>query len=256
MIPGGKNGGVTLVATLVFAAAYALLAGRQALIYRLVDGLIYGVMLLFAGLVLWNIFRYARPSGDRPAHRRLFLLLLALPAITCILSVETLAIYLCFPTRFEAFPPTLPVRIFITLLWYAILRLYYVAYAAKPLCAEDVPPFDAPSPPQPVERITVRTGQKIKIIPLSEIIYCQADGDYVSIRTGEGRWLKEQTMKYTEEILPPDRFLRIHRSCIVNLSHISRIERYGEQQEIILHNGEKIKVSAARYRLLKQRLGI
>jgi hypothetical protein len=108
----------------------------------------------------------------------------------------------------------------------------------------------------PVDRITVRTGQKIKIIPVEDILYIKADGDYISIRAvGGGTWLKEQTMKHTEDLLPPDRFVRIHRSCIVNIHHISRIERNGEKQQVILHNNEKIKISAARYQTLRQVLG-
>ena len=107
-----------------------------------------------------------------------------------------------------------------------------------------------------LDRITVRSGTKIKIIPLDSVIYIQADGDYISIHTPEGKWLKEQTMNYTENMLPPHSFVRIHRSYIVNIHHISRIERYGEKQLIVLHNNEKIKISAARYQLLKQILGI
>ncbi|MDR3268077.1 MAG: LytTR family transcriptional regulator DNA-binding domain-containing protein [Tannerella sp.] len=256
MTPGGKNNGVMYIAAcFVFAAMYAFLAGRQPVVCRAVDGAIYGLMLLFAGVVLWNMFRYAVLPGDRLPYRTVFLFLLSIPVTTCMLSVETAVMYLCFPSRFDDFLPSLPLRIFITLLWFVIVRLSYVAYGTRPK-ADVAPAVDIPPPPQPVERITVRAGQKIKIIPLEDILYLQADGDYVAIHTREGRWLKEQTMIYTEEMLPPDRFLRIHRSYIVNLRQISRIERYGEQQAIILHNGEKIKVSAARYPLLKQRLDI
>jgi DNA-binding LytR/AlgR family response regulator len=143
-----------------------------------------------------------------------------------------------------------------------IFRLYCFLPATEKTSAEAVPvshplePATSPPPATAVERITVRNGQKIKIIPVEEILYLQADGDYVSIRTAEGRWLKEQTMKYSEEILPADRFVRIHRSYIVNITHISRIERYGEQQSIILHNGERIRISSARYQLLRRRLDI
>ena len=103
-----------------------------------------------------------------------------------------------------------------------------------------------------IDRITVRSGQNIKIIPIDDIIFIKADGDYISINTANGYWLKEQTMKYTEDTLPTDRFLRIHRSYIVNVNHIRRIERYGEKQLIVLHNNEKIKISSARYQILKQ----
>jgi hypothetical protein len=109
---------------------------------------------------------------------------------------------------------------------------------------------------KPVDRITVRTGQKIKIIPIEDILYIKADGDYISIRAvGGGNWLKEQTMKHTEDLLPSDRFVRIHRSCIVNIRHISRIERNGEKRQVVLHNSEKIKISVARYQTLRRVLG-
>jgi DNA-binding LytR/AlgR family response regulator len=151
--------------------------------------------------------------------------------------------YLLSPSSFEHFVATIPVRILITLLTVAIIRLYYLLYSDKkePL----------PTAAQPVDRITVRSGQKIKIIAIDEILYIKADGDYISIRTSEGSWLKEQTMKHTEDMLPPDKFIRIHRSFIVNTNYISRIERYGEHQQVVLHNREKIKISAARYQSLR-----
>jgi hypothetical protein len=124
------------------------------------------------------------------------------------------------------------------------------------VAAIDPPPSNRiTANPLPSDRITVRTGQRIKIIPIEDIIYIKADGDYISIKTSDGNWLKEQTMKYTEDMLPADRFVRIHRSYIVNVNHISRIERYGEKQQVELHNNEKIKISPARYQTLRQILG-
>jgi DNA-binding LytR/AlgR family response regulator len=122
----------------------------------------------------------------------------------------------------------------------------------------DSPAVSVPDVPslRITDRITVRIGTRLKIIPLETIMYIQSDGDYISIRTSEGRYLKEQTMKYTEDILPSSHFLRIHRSYIINLTYISRIEREGDRQSIILSNNEKIKISAARYQALKRWLDI
>ena len=61
-----------------------------------------------------------------------------------------------------------------------------------------------------LERIAVRIGQKIHVILIPDIIYIQADGDYVQIITGNGKYIKEETMKYFETKLPKAQFIRIH----------------------------------------------
>ena len=235
------------------AMIYAFLVGEQSIICRIADGMIYGMLLFPIGNLLWNIFRYALPSKKETGYLFIILFILSVIVSVFIVGIESFAFYLCFPDCFGNFFITIPLRLFITWLFVVIFRLFYTSY----LIEENLPVnADEPLPTKTeiMDRITVRYGQKIKIIPVHEIIYFKADGDYVTIYTSEGHWLKEQTMKYTEEILPPDRFVRTHRSYIVNIHHISRIERYGEQQLIVLSNGEKIKISNARYQVLKQRL--
>lgn len=103
--------------------------------------------------------------------------------------------------------------------------------------------------------ISVKTGQKIQMISMSDVLYFQAEGDYVLIQTVDGRFLKEQTMKYFEENLSPESFVRIHRSCIVHVEFISRIELYEKQNyRITLKTGHQLKASQTGYRLLKQTL--
>lgn len=94
----------------------------------------------------------------------------------------------------------------------------------------------AQNPPvEPLERITVRGSQgKIEIIDTRDVIYFGAEGDYVSIVTAKGRWLKEQTLKYFEDVLPRGEFVRVHRSYIVSVSHISRIESSGRERSVVL----------------------
>lgn len=77
-----------------------------------------------------------------------------------------------------------------------------------------------------IERIAVKTGQKIHVVLVPEIIYIQAEGDYVKIHTEKGKFLKEETMKYFQEHLPSKQFVRVHRSYIVNVEMIHRIEMY------------------------------
>ncbi len=107
-----------------------------------------------------------------------------------------------------------------------------------------------------IERISVRTGDKIRVLAVSEIKFIRSDGDYVEIFADDGHWLKEQTMKWFEQQLPESLFLRIHRSTIVNLERIARIERYGTAHQVQLHSGETLSVSNGGYKLLRERLGL
>lgn len=108
-----------------------------------------------------------------------------------------------------------------------------------------------------LDRITVKDGSRIHLIKTDELIYLQACGDYVMLNTPSGEYLKEQTMKYFETHLPPDMFVRVHRSSIVNVTQISRVELFGkETYQLLLKNGTKLRVSLTGYRLLKERLGL
>jgi hypothetical protein len=94
------------------------------------------------------------------------------------------------------------------------------------------------------ERIAVKSGQKIHVIQVDDIYFLQADGDYVQIHTKNGKYLKEQTLKFFQEGLSPKKFARIHRSTIVNIEQISRIELFEKQnQQLTLNNGEQLKMS-------------
>ena len=108
-----------------------------------------------------------------------------------------------------------------------------------------------------IDRITVKDGSRIHIIKVDELLYIQACGDYTTLITPTGEYIKEQTMKYFEGHLPSDNFVRIHRSTIVNVTQISRVELFGkETYQVLLKNGTKLRVSLTGYRLLKERLGI
>jgi len=108
-----------------------------------------------------------------------------------------------------------------------------------------------------LDRITVKDGTKIHLIELADLLYIQSCGDYVTLITPEGEYIKEQTMKYFETHLPESDFVRIHRSAIVQVKQISRLELFGkESYQLILKNGRKLKVSNSGYRLLKERLNL
>jgi two-component system LytT family response regulator len=103
----------------------------------------------------------------------------------------------------------------------------------------------------------VRVKNEIKIIPVQEVSYFAAEDDYISIHTGEGKFLKKMTMKHLEESLDPGKFARIHRSFLVNLQEVSGIEPYEKDSFLLrLRTGAKIPVSKTGYVRLRQVLGL
>jgi two-component system, LytTR family, response regulator len=111
--------------------------------------------------------------------------------------------------------------------------------------------------PEFLQRIAVKSRHKVSVVPVDDILYLEAEGDYVMIHTKEARHLKEKTMKYFETHLDPTRFIRIHRSFIVNATFIDRIEYYDkESYSILLKNGAKLRASTSGYKLLKQVLNM
>lgn len=111
--------------------------------------------------------------------------------------------------------------------------------------------------PEQQNRIVVKDGSKIKIIPVSKINYLEAADDYVKIVTNEGAFLKKQTMNFFEQSLSIYHFIRVHRSYIVNTQLITRIDAYEKDGHLLLLNtGAELPVSKAGYAKLKEALGI
>ena len=112
-----------------------------------------------------------------------------------------------------------------------------------------------PESSQPVNRVVVRKGNAINLIPLEQIKYVEAQDDYVMIYHSSGKALKQQTMKFYEDNLPKTDFVRIHRSYIVKVEEIKRIEPYGKENHVaILQSGDKLPVSRAGYKNLRKEL--
>ncbi|MBL7890371.1 MAG: response regulator transcription factor [Bacteroidia bacterium] len=106
-------------------------------------------------------------------------------------------------------------------------------------------------------RIVVKNGADIKIIPSKEIHYIEAYDDYVKIFTADSYYLKKKTMNYFEQTLDPAVFYRTHRSFIVNLEQLTKIEQLEKNTYLtILKNGKKIPLSRTSYIKLKEILGI
>ena len=114
----------------------------------------------------------------------------------------------------------------------------------------------ARSPERRLERIVVKDGTKVTIIPVDKLDYVEAQDDYVLIASGGRKMLKQQTISSLENLLNPSKFLRLHRSVIVNVERVARIEPYTKDSRIaILNDGTRLPVSRAGYARLKELLG-
>lgn len=95
-----------------------------------------------------------------------------------------------------------------------------------------------------LERVVVKESGKILIIPVSDVYYIEAADDYVVISSANKEYVKNSTMRFYEEKLPTDTFVRIHRSCIVNVNFIKEIQPYNkETHSVIMKNGKSLKTS-------------
>lgn len=110
---------------------------------------------------------------------------------------------------------------------------------------------------QPKNRFVLKDNGKIKIIPAASIQFLEAADDYVKIHTAEGVFLKNRTMAFFERSLDPQNFIRIHRSYLINVQLITRIEPYERDSQLaVLSVGVKLPVSKSGYARLRQVLGI
>ena len=106
-------------------------------------------------------------------------------------------------------------------------------------------------------RIVVKDGGKIKIIPVPQIQYVEGADDYVKIHTTDGLFLKKKTMQYFEDSLQQQQFIRVHRSYIINTQLITRIDPHEKDSHLVLlSTGARLPVSKAGYAKLKEVLGI
>lgn len=111
--------------------------------------------------------------------------------------------------------------------------------------------------PSQNNRIVVKNGNKIKIIPINDVLYLEAADDYVKVHTTEGYFLKSQTMAHFENSLDASVFCRSHRSYLINTQYITRIDPYEKDNHVaILKNGVKVPVSRGGYAKLRQALGL
>ena len=250
-----------------------ILGGVQAIVFYpivhicfgwlLVDGVISTLLLAIVSVPLWMIVQFVKTEKNSQFQIIVNTISLCIATLSFWLGIHTGLLYIILSKEiFELIISTLPIRIFIGILAYFVITQKFQIIKTKEeienefeLPIESEIPIEIPQQTDIIDRVTVKIGQKIHMIASNEILYIQAEGDYVMIFTANGKFLKEQTMKYFESHLPTDFFVRIHRSTIVNVHYISSVQLYEKQNYMIaLSNGVKIKASNSGYKLLKQKL--
>ena len=98
-----------------------------------------------------------------------------------------------------------------------------------------------------LKRLQVRSGDRIRFLPVKDIHFFQAEDKYVVAHTFEEAFIPDQTLHQLETELPPDDFVRIHRSAIVNLNHVAEIVRsFGGNYQVRMKNKQKTELPVSR----------
>ena len=107
----------------------------------------------------------------------------------------------------------------------------------------------------PLERVLIRDGAQVHVLPVERIDYVEAQDDYVCFVADGRQYLKDQTLAAVEGLLDPARFVRIHRSYLLNIERIARVELYAKDSRVaILRDGRRLPVSRAGYARLAKLL--
>jgi len=111
----------------------------------------------------------------------------------------------------------------------------------------------ATPPGQYAQRVVIRDGVHLHVMAVDQLDYAEAQDDYVALHAGGKLHLKQQTISSLEASLDPSRFVRVHRSYLVNLERIAKVEPYTKDTRLaVLAGGSKIPVSRSGYLRLKE----
>lgn len=227
----------------------------------LTSGALFSILFFFLKLIA----RYSYYSSLNLRQQLINYGALAILFTSLWIGIEYLMLYTFLPeSDWLLFQPTIIIRIVVALLSYCLVIAIYNAREDLTVEEETVHNEEhieeieeEAQDSEIIERVVVKNNQKIDIIPVSEIIHLQAEGDYVMIHSAKGKFLKEQTMKSFEQQLDCTKFVRVHRSSIINVDYIAQIELYDKQSQLLkLKNGSLVKISLSGYKLLKATLGL
>ncbi|MDR0429025.1 MAG: LytTR family transcriptional regulator [Tannerellaceae bacterium] len=230
---------------------------QESLTLAVIDSILSVVLLGAVGYLAWYVIFFVKVWSAQ--------IILALVVQGLCLGVCYSILSLSDLITPETFLKSLPLRFFSGLLcWIILLQWYWIKRKEREEkelqeetnTIEEKTDMAPDGPCEIIDRISVRDGGRIHIVHMTELFCIQASGDYVTLFTPTGQYIKEQTMKYLEKSLPAT-FVRIHRSSIVNTDYIMRVELFGkESYHIRLKNGMSLKASGAGYKLLKEKLNL
>lgn len=226
-----------------------------------VDGLSGGLSMFALGVLPAFLFRYSSVFDDITSTSigGYFGLFVIVVGGSLLVEHASLSIACAASEADSLFNMLLPSKLFIGLLsFFLLIQFWYnIQQSVENEVVDSVEPVSNIEPEAHIDHLTVKNGAKIVVVEFDDILYFEADGDYVEIYTSNGMLIKELTMKSLMQQLPIGQFVRVHRSYIVNVKAIARIELYKKQQQLlILKNGAEIKTSPNGYRELKVRLGL
>lgn len=113
------------------------------------------------------------------------------------------------------------------------------------------------SQPEERSRIVVKKGSNLVILPIHTVFYIEAFDDYVKVHTKDGFFLKKKTMSHYEKVLDPAQFVRVHRSFLLNIQELTRIEPLTKDNHVaLLKSGVRVPLSEAGFGKLRGVLGI
>jgi len=223
----------------------------------LADALLFNLLFACVALPLWYPVRFSHWTTKNRYLSLLPHILLAGTLVTSwiIAGNQLISLFTSDPSYLSFLKASTGWRVMQGFLFYAVVVLFYYHYAHAAQRSKEIEELRQAIKKQEgiVSRITVKDRQQIHIIPIQELDFLEAYGDYVQLHTSKGVFLKEQTMKFFEEHLPAAQFVRIHRSYMVNINEVEKIELYEkERYRVYLKNGKSLKASDMGYKLLKE----
>jgi hypothetical protein len=240
---------VGIAVVVLVAAVLALLLvlyGGATVFVALFDSLVYVGLMAVCAYVYWYVAPFLQVFQAKIA-------------VALFVQVVCLGVTFLLLLGFES-SELFGGRIFLHLVYgflcWIIVVQWYSGFQKSGQAVEIEEDFEPVEVKDAINHVSIKEGNEIHIVPVEDLLYIQAYGDYVMLFTNTGKHLKEQTMKYFELHLPFS-FVRVHRSYIVNANQIIRVELFGkENYNVRLKNGVCIRASSAGYRLLKERLSL
>jgi hypothetical protein len=248
--------GIWIVMALVQIGALYL-SNPIPFLFAFADAALFTLFFASISLLLWYPVRFSSwiHSGSRFRFLPYTLLAVMVIPIWMVTCYELMQLLTSDSSYLSFLQTSTGWRVMQGALYYVVIVLFYTYHIKSAQLAEKMEEVKRNRSKQEgaLTRIAVKDRQQIHVISIDEIDYIEAYGDYVQLHTAKGFFLKEQTMKFFEEHLPAQQFIRIHRSYFVNVEQVTKIELYEkETYRVWLMSGATLKASSSGYKRMKE----